>query len=168
MNNDIYAEWLVKRKNPGYRVPVLILFVLLFILGIYATAKSSWGFLVLVVAVFGGAYFIRFLKIEYEYVFVTSELSVDKIYSQQIRKTAVKIDMSDVESVEPSDKQRNALAREDKSLKYEDFTSHEKEGGKKYTILYSKGANRHLLEFEPDEKILKAMWRCSPSKVHIG
>ena len=167
MNEDIYAEWLVKRKNPAYRVPAIILMVVLAIASLVLMTKSSWAFLLFVTVIFGSAYFIRFLKVEYEYVFVTNELDIDLIYSQQIRKTKVKVEMSNVEYVEPTNEEKNRIAKENGELKYEDYTSHEKDAPKSYTIRYSLNGESHLLVFEPNEKLLRAMWRCSPQKVHL-
>lgn len=165
MNNDIYAEWLVKRKDAWWTIPAILGMGVLLLIALVLTMKNSWGILVLAAVIFGIFYFIRFLHVEYEYVFVTNELNIDKIYSQQIRKTAVTVEMTNVESVEPTNAEKNKNRLADSSTKFHDFTSGQK-NAKSYTMIYSDGGATHLLIFEPNDKVLKAMWRCSPSKIH--
>lgn len=165
MNDDIYAEWLVKRKDEWWTVPAMIGMGVLVLIALILTMRTGWGFIVLIAVVFGIFYFVRFLHVEYEYVFVTNELNIDKIFTQQIRKTAVTIEMSSVESVEPTNEEKNKNRLMDKNIRFHDFTSGMKDA-KSYTMVYNAEGATHLLVFEPNEKVLKAMWRCSPSKIH--
>lgn len=166
MNNDIYAEWLVKVKNPWYRIPYYLLVGVLALLVILLTIRNSWGIVAIAVLIIAVMFTHRYLTLEYEYVFVTSELSIDVIYSEQIRKTKKRIEMSSVESVEPTNEEKIKMRREDKNIVFEDFSSKMKDE-KTYTITFSEKGATHLLIFEPDEKLLRAMWRCSPSKVQM-
>ena len=50
MNNDIYAEWLVKRKKSPLTVPFYIGIVLLFLIGFYVSVISPFGFVALLAA----------------------------------------------------------------------------------------------------------------------
>ncbi len=170
MNQDIYAEWLIKRKSPWYKIPyyllviVLVLAVLIFMI---SSPYGSWGIVGVAVIIIGVMFTHRYLKVEYEYVFVTSELSVDAIYSEQIRKNKLRVEMSDVESVQVTNEEWLKQKQEDKSIVFEDYTSHEKDADQSYTIIYTSKGATHILTFEPNEKLLHAMWRCSPSKVKI-
>ncbi len=166
MNNDIYAEWLVKRKNPWYRIPYFLLVGVLALVVVLFTIRNSWGIVALAALIVGVMFTYRYLQVEYEYVFVTSELSIDAIYSQQIRKTKKRIEMGDVESVEPTNEQALQTKKEDKGIVFEDYSSKEQDA-KTYTITYSEKGSTHILVFEPNDKLLRAMWRCSPSKVKI-
>lgn len=56
MNNDIYAEWLVKRKKSPLTVPFYIGIVLLFLIGFYVSVISPFGFVALLAAA-AAAYF---------------------------------------------------------------------------------------------------------------
>ena len=169
MNQDIYAEWLIKRKSPWYKIPyymlvvALVLAVLIFMI---TSPYGSWGIVGFAVIIIGVMFTHRYLKVEYEYVFVTSELSVDAIYSEQIRKNKLRIEMSDVESVQATNEEWLKQKQDDKSIVFEDFTSREKDV-KTYTVIYTSKGSTHTLTFEPDEKLLHAMWRCSPSKVKM-
>jgi len=167
MNDDIYAEWLVKKKDTKLAPLFYLAAGILILLCLVLMTKSSWASIGLVAVVIGIMFGKRFLKVEYEYVFVTNELAVDRIYGQESRKTIRKVEMSKVESVEPTDPNRNSTAIEQKGVTLLDYSSGEKDA-KTYTISFADQNGRFLMVFEPNEKLLRAMWRCSPSKVHIA
>ena len=167
MNDDIYAEWLIQRKDPPYRIPAYLLAgVLVLISLVLMMSVNSWFSLLLIAVILACVYLFRFLKIEYEYVFVTSELSVDAIYSQQIRKNQKKIEMSSVEYVEPTNEGKNKTLLEGGKITLLDYTSRIK-GTPSYTMRFSAGGQQYLMLFEPNDKLLRAMWRCAPRKVEI-
>ena len=164
MNDDIYAEWLVKRKSPAYLPLVYIGGVILGLLGIWLMISFKWGFVPFIIIAFVLFVGRRFLSVEYEYTFVTNELDIDRIFSKSSRKNALNIQMSTVETVEPaSDGRREMLVSG--GAQYKNYTSRE-DDVQTYLIVFSdeEGA-RTVVEFEPNEKLLNAMWRCSPSKV---
>ncbi len=168
MNEDAYAEWLVKCKTPGYKVPAILGYVILGILSLYVMMRfQSWGFIAPVLVLILIMVTARFFKLEFEYVFVTDELNIDRIFNQQSRKTIATIAMSSVESVEVTNEEKNKIARENKNLKYDDYTSRMKNAPQSYTIRYSANGEQHLAIIEPNDKLLKCMWRCAPSKVKI-
>ena len=167
MNDEIYAEWYVNRKNPGWYIPALLGMGVLVLIGFYLMmTQPTWGFIPFLVVILGIMYGRRFLHVDYEYIFVSNELRIDKIYSQAIRKKGITIQMTDVEVVEKTNAERNKSLLADKNAVSEDFSSLDK-NAETYTMLYTQKGKRHVMVFEPDEKILKAMWRCSPSKVRI-
>ena len=100
MNEDIYAEWLVKRKSPAYLPLIYVGAAILTIIAVYLMISYKFGFIAFIIAAFGIYIGRRYLSVEYEYIFVTSELSIDRIFSQAFRKNALTIDMNMVESVE--------------------------------------------------------------------
>ena len=92
MNNDIYAEWIVKRKTPGYAPLIKIGAIFLVIIGLLASALVWFGVVFLLVAV--GVTYVAFqmTKVEFEYIFVTNELAIDKILNQHDFLHIVKCD----------------------------------------------------------------------------
>ena len=166
MNEDIYADYIVKRKRPGWVIPAYLGVGVLLLFSLILTMNNSWGFLAFVVVILGIMYGNRFTKIEYGYEFITDELLIDAIYSQNMRKRRKKIEMSQILSVDYTNPKllENRLA--DKNVTLEDYTSHEQDCHS-YTITYTQGGKTCLLNFEPNEKMLQVMRRCSPSKVHI-
>ena len=164
MNDDIYAEWIVKRKRPGYYYPAIIGMILGIIVSMYLVFVSVWFLLVFAGAVMGTYFGRRFLKIEYEYIFVTNELAIDVVYSQTYRKRKRKIEMSQMEYVEPTNEERNRNFMEGGTLKLEDYSSHAPEA-KTWTIRCNDQGQQYLIIFEPNDKMLHAMWRAAPGKV---
>ena len=99
MNNDIYAEWLVKRKKSPLTVPFYIGIVLLFLIGFYVSVISPFGFVALLAAAAAAYFGSARLHVEYEYVFVTNELAIDRILSQRTRKRMKKLDIQKIEKM---------------------------------------------------------------------
>ncbi|MFQ9510685.1 MAG: DUF6106 family protein [Lachnospiraceae bacterium] len=164
MNNDIYAEWLVKRKTPSYAIFLKVGLVLLVLAGIVISTLSPFGFVALLLAV-GGAYLgFRSLKVEYEYVFVTNELTIDRIQNQEKRKRMKAMEMSKIEIVAPLESHELDFTRNNPKVKTVDFSSKIPEN-KKYGVVYSDQGNTFLYIFEPNEKLLNAMKLCAPRKI---
>ncbi len=167
MYEDSYAEWLVKRKDPWWNALVYLGLGVVVLLALILLMNWKFGIIALAAAIIIILFTFRYLKVAYEYTFVIDELRIDRIYSDQIRKNALKVEMTALTSVEPTNEERNALLREDKNIKFKDFSSQEKDA-KTYTIDYTEGGQRYIVVFEPNEKLLRTMWRKAPSKVHMG
>lgn len=48
MNDDAYAEWLVKRKDPIYAVPVKILMAVLCLVSLLIAMQTAFGAILLI------------------------------------------------------------------------------------------------------------------------
>ena len=167
MNEDIYAEWLVKRK-PFKWVPLAYIgAALLGIISLFLMFSFRYGFIAFIIVAFGIFVGRRYLSVEYEYTFVTNELTIDRIFSQAFRRTALTVQMQTVESIHKTNSAEKERMLLDKDIKYLDFTSHD-DDEVTYSIIFDDEKQGHcLLEFEPNEKLLNALWRCSPTKVKI-
>ena len=166
MNDDVYAEWLVARKSSPLRIPLMILMGAAVLVSLLLLFVNSWFSLLLVAVIIAVVFFSRYLKVEYEYTFITNELQIDAIYSQQMRKNKKKNEMSSIEYMEPTNEERNKNLLSGKTVQFEDFSSGEK-GRETWTIRYSGGGKQNLLVFEPNEKMVRVMWRCAPNKVQM-
>ena len=95
MIDNSYAEHLVKRKQPAYWLAVKAGMILLFILSLLLMARIPFGF-VLPVAAAAGIYLV-FLNgdIEYEYLYIDRQLTVDRIAGKSRRRRAAEYDMAD-------------------------------------------------------------------------
>ena len=166
MNQDIYAEWLVKRKDPVYKIPFYIGVAFLFLLGLIASALYPFGFLLLFVAVGIAWFFGPRMKVEYEYVFVTNELEIDRIFSQRYRKKAQKIEMQKVDKVASMNSHEFDNTRQNPQIKVVDYSSGKGEA-ETYGISYSDDKGKFLFIIEPNDKILKCMKTSAPRKVMV-
>ena len=167
MNDEIYAEWYVERKNPVWFIPAILGMGVLVLIGFWLMiTQATWGFIPFLVIILGIVYGYRFLHVDYEYIFVSNELRIDRVFSQSVRKKGITIQMTDVEVVEKTNEERNKALLADKNAVHEDFSSLKKDA-ETYTMIYTAKGKRHVMVFEPNEKLLRAMWRCSPSKVRI-
>ena len=99
--SEYYSEQIVKRKTPAYKQAVKIILIaftaLFFVLGmlvpIFLLPTLLFGLLTY--------FFISRLEIEYEYAFVSGELSIDKIYNKSRRKKCMEVDFDQTEIIAP-------------------------------------------------------------------
>lgn len=164
MNQDIYAEWLVKRKTPGYVYLEIPLIVLACLIGLMLALTTSWGIIVTALVFVGSYFLMRTFKVEYEYVFVTNELDIDKIMNQSKRKRMHRLEISNMELIAPWDGHDLDTYKNNQNYKKVDVSSGIATN-KRYGIAYSESGNNTLFIFEPNEHILEVMRRCAPRKV---
>ena len=169
MADGVYAETYVKRKMAWWAVLAYVAMCLgimialsLIITGVYMLVGG------VMIVIVGILFFItwRFLRVDYEYIFVTDELQVDKIYSGETRKKGPRVTIGDTERMEKTTREE-MKKQKDGGAVIEDFTSREK-NAEIYALRYSKNGEVHYLLLEPGEKLLATMARISPSKIKIG
>lgn len=169
MAEGIYAETLVKRKMAWWAVLAYVamglgIFVslLLIITGTYMMIGG------IMAAVVGIVIFItwRFLKVEYEYIFVTDELQIDRIYSGESRKKGPRVTLGEMEWVRKTNREEVKRWKANGGI-VEDFTSGEK-GKEIYAVSSGKNGQVRYILFEPNEKLISLMERVSPSKVKMS
>ncbi len=163
--NDTYVEVMVNRKtSPLLGVARIVLYALVivcFLLGIV----GSGVFLVGAVAFALVAYFVLpNFDLEYEYLYVDKEISIDKIMSKEKRKHVMNVDLNKMEIIAPltSHELDSYKAR---GVKIYDFSSKE-EGNKVYAIVYENGQEGTVMvNIEPNEEMLRAIKNVFPRKV---
>ena len=163
--NDTYVEVMVARKkNPLVgigRIVCYVLSVLFFLLGIVGSA-----FMIVIAAAFAAVAYFVFprLDIEYEYLYIDREISIDKIMSKEKRKNVYTVDLNKMEFIAPVNS-HELDSYKARNLKVYDFTSLE-EGAKVYSIVYETGREGTVLvNFEPNEEMLRAIRNVFPRKV---
>lgn len=164
---DIFIEKLVKRQKTSkdtWTVVGLILaaiIVVFFIIPMIPIVKNFILFFILAIPFF--AYFvIRSRNIEYEYAFTNGELDVDKIIAESRRKKILSIDYKDFEiaaklnSDEYTNEYKNIPNRIEavSSMSSPDV----------YFAVFENNGKRTILFFEPDDRMIDAMWRYIPRK----
>ncbi|SNX53431.1 DUF6106 family protein [Thermoanaerobacterium sp. RBIITD] len=164
---DIFIEKLVKRQKTSkdtWTVVGLILaaiIVVFFIIPMIPIVKNFILFFILAIPFF--AYFvIRSRNIEYEYAFTNGELDVDKIIAESRRKKILSIDCKDFEiaaklnSDEYTNEYKNIPNRIEavSSMSSPDV----------YFAVFENNGKRTILFFEPNDRMIDAMWRYIPRK----
>lgn len=166
MNNDIYAEWLVKKKKSPLVIPFYIGTALLVFISLLLSIVFAWGFIALILVCVLAYIGNMRLHVEYEYLFVTNELSIDRILSQRSRKTVRKIEMSKAEKVAPMSSHEFDYAKNNPQVKIVDYSSGNQDAIT-YGISYSDGSGKFVFVIEPNERLLKCMKNSAPRKVII-
>ena len=157
MNDDNYVEWLVKRKDPAYAIPLKILMIVLCVLAAFLAMQTIFGIIFLLAAAAGTYFVFLNMSVEYEYLFAEGGLSVDRILGKARRKRVFDCDKEDVQVVAPAD----SFVLKDyerQGARIKDFSSGRKEA-KVYALMYQKGADSFKVLIEPNEKMIGAMRR---------
>lgn len=160
--NETYVEWLVKRKTPAYMTFLKILFTVLAVFFILI------GLLLLPALLLGiacgvAAYFITLnADLEYEYLYVDKELTIDKIMAKSRRKRAAVFSLDKMEIIAPV-KSWHLDNYKNRSGKAIDYSSGEEKQPDKRFVFYYDGQKKII--FEPNEEMIKAMQLVAPRKV---
>lgn len=164
--NEMYAEWLVKRKTPGYALLLKIVMGILCVIAFFLSVSPVFGILGVVILFAVGAvtYLVfRNSEVEYEYLYVANQFSVDQIFGKSKRKKAWEGSMDEIQIVAPTGS-AEAKAQETNNIKVLDFSSHRPEA-KTYTLISQSGGERIKIIFEPNEKLIHCMKMTAPRKV---
>ncbi|MCX4350464.1 MAG: DUF6106 family protein [Lachnospiraceae bacterium] len=160
--NETYVEWLVKRKTPAYMAFLKILFT---VLAVFFVLIGLLLLPALLIGVICGvaAYFITLnADLEYEYLYVDKELTVDKVMAKSRRKRVAVFSLDKMEIVAPVKSWHldNFKNRSDKAV---DYSSGEEKQPDKRFVFYYDGQKKII--FEPNEEMIKAMQTVAPRKV---
>lgn len=162
--NETYVECMVARKTPAYLVAAKVglwLLTGLAALGMFATGIAV---LFLVAVVFGvAAYFVSInSSVEYEYLYLDKEISIDKIKGKAKRKRVATYEVEKMEILAPMNSYHldNYKNRQAKTI---DYSSNEvKQPETRYVFFYN-GQDKVILE--PSPELVKAVKNVAPRKV---
>lgn len=166
MNNDTYVEWLVKRKNTASGMILkgaCIGLTVASVLGMFVLGTVS----LILAFIFGGLTCFVFgrTQVEYEYLYLDREISVDKIMGQSKRKRVAKFQLEKMEIFAPY-RSHQLDSYRNRGLKVEDYSSRvEKQPDERYIMVYSDEGNTKLVVFEPNDVMVKAIKTVAPRKV---
>lgn len=163
MNEDNYVEWLVKRKDPAYALPVKALLIIVCVMSLLLALQTVLGIIVLTLACVASYFIFISLSVEYEYLFAEGGLRVDRIMSKSRRRKEFDCDKDDVQLIAPADSYV-LKDYETSGMKVLNCASGRKDASV-YALIYQKGSLHTKVLFEPNEKMLNAMYRSYPRKV---
>lgn len=160
--NDTYVELLVKKpelKAASWLHNIMIgLGAVLFLIGLFSK---------FLIAIFGlllcGAAYVLMQNacIEYEYLYLDKELSVDKIKNQSKRKSVAAYDISTLEVMAPRGSHRLDSYG---SLKVKDYSS-EREDGEAFELVVEGKNGRERIIIDTNEELVKAIRMAAPRRV---
>lgn len=161
-----YVEKLVSKKTDIGAILLRIATVVVSLLLMYITS-FFWGIYgLLAIFVLGYAiYYVFFItSVEYEFVLVNNELTIDAIYGKNKRKNQQTIDVSKCEVIAPVESTYVSGYHRNSQMKSFDYTSGNNEEPV-YLLIAPYGAGTAKVYMEFDKKMLDAMKMAAPGKV---
>ncbi|HHV74717.1 MAG TPA: hypothetical protein GXX41_08815 [Thermoanaerobacterium sp.] len=164
---DIFIEKLVKKQKTSkdmlkaLGLILLSLVVVFFIIPLIPFVKGFLIFFIVAIPFFA-YYVIKSQNIEYEYAYTNGELDVDRIVAESRRKRLLSVDCKDFEIVAKvsSDKYSDEYRKiPNKVEAVSSMTSPDV-----YFAVFENGGKRTILYFEPNDKMIEAMWKYIPRK----
>ncbi len=160
--NDTYVELLVKKPQlkaaSGLHNIMVGLGAVLFIVGLFIDILI----VILGLLLLGGAYlFMQNACIEFEYLYLEKELSIDKIKNQSKRKEAASYNLTTLEVMAPKGSHRLDSYN---NLKVRDFSS-ESEEGNAYELVVEGKNGRERIIIDTTEELVKAIRMAAPRNV---
>lgn len=162
--NDIYVECLVSRKKSPM---ASVLKYLLYGVAVACAAWGllGWGIMLIPAIIFAvAAYFILpMMDIEYEYLYLEKEISIDKVISKERRKHVETIDLNKAEIIAPTNSHELDSYRS-RPHTDKDYSSGEADA-KSYTICTDGSNGPVLIKLELNEEMIKAIKTVFPRKI---
>ncbi len=162
--NDSYVECLVARKKSGplgmLKALLMVLTVILILVGMVFFPVLIAGF-----AAAAGAYFAgMYASMEFEYLYVDREITVDKILNKSRRKRAEKFEVDRIEILAPV-RSWHLDNYKNRQFKDTDYSSGvEGQPDRRYAMIYDGGRRIFL---EPSIEFVKAVQAVAPRKVFL-
>ena len=161
--NDSYAEWLVKKKAPAYTYFIKGALIFFCIIALLAALILPFGIIILAIVGAITYYVFQRLSVEFEYLVVNDQLTVDRVMGKARRKKAWEGVLSEVQIVAPIDSYV-LKDYENPSMKILDFSSHIPHA-KVYGMIHQGEGHTTKIIFEPNDRILQHIRQRSPRKV---
>ena len=163
MNSDTYVECLVARKSSPIMKFLKILLIMLAVAFVFLGLLGTFAALILGIIFGAGAYFVsQQCTIEYEYLYLDREISIDKIMGQSRRKRIATYEVDRMEILAPM----NSYHLDDyrrREIKAKDYSSGEVPGPDTRYAMYYEG--NEMIIFEPNESMINAVYNVAPRKV---
>lgn len=161
--SEVYVECLVQAKSSMllkfFQVLLIILAVILTFVGINFFLPALLGAVVAGV----GAYFCYINSdIEYEYMYLDRELTVDKVMAKSKRKRVAEFTVERMEILAPI-RSYHLDGYKNRNVEVKDFSGGEEQPDLRYAMYYEGGAKVILT---PSEALVKALKSAAPRKVY--
>lgn len=163
--SDVYVECLVKAKqSPMGKFFKVLLITLTVIFGLMAMVGIVIGLIVAVVTGVG-AYFVNlYTDIEYEYLYLDKELTVDKVMAKSKRKRVGTYSVDRMEVFAPI-RSYHLDSFKNRTVKEKDYSIGEELQPDQRYVIYYEGGEKLILS--PSEELVKAVKNVAPRKVFM-
>lgn len=165
--SETYVECLVKGKaSIGPKILKIVLILISAALGL-GVVLFGFGIVSFLVAIAAGvaAYFVSwYCSVEYEYLYLDKEISVDVIWAQTRRKRVATYSLDRVEILAPV-KSYHLDGYKNRNVKVKDYSiGEERQPDLRYAMYYEGGAKIIL---SPSEEFVKVIKNMAPRKVFM-
>lgn len=166
MVSETYVECLVARK-PSF-IMRLLKTILMMLTAVFILIGVLFFPALIIALVFGAAAYFVYLNadIEYEYLYLDKEISIDKVMAKSRRKKAAVYSVDQMEILAPIQSHRLDSYRNNPNMKKTvDYSSGVAEmPDKRYMMVYENGVK---VIFEPSIELIKAVALIAPRKVFM-
>lgn len=160
--SEMYVECLVKAKQSGISKFLKILLIILTVIFCFIMLVFPLA-MVLALAAGIGAYFVNlFSDLEYEYLYLDKELTVDKVMAKSKRKRVATYSLDRMEILAPV-KSYHLDNYKNRNVKLKDYSIGEELQPDLRYAMYYEGGEKILLS--PTEEMIKVMKNAAPRKV---
>lgn len=161
---EVFVELIIKRKTGLKEVLLRALSVVVVLFVFLMTLQLMMLGITITILVGYAAYLVwTYTRVEYEYSFLNGELTIDKIMGQRKRKSANSFDIKQAEIIAPTYSDE-IIRRAGGVVGTLDYSSGYK-SDKLYSIIMNNGDGNVQVIFEPDNRIIDAMYRVRPNIV---
>jgi hypothetical protein len=166
--NESYKELLVKRQKGAKENIIRVLCIVPTVLAAALAlllASTGVGLVLFILAIAFGVldYFIyQWTDIEYEYLYLDKEISIDKIMAKTRRKTVLTLDVNKIEIIAPVNSYHLDSYRS-RQCKVTDLGAGKDLEDMKLYWVYYEGNQKYVMNF--DEDFLKPVKLVAPRKV---
>lgn len=161
--SETYVECLVKRKTSV--VATILKWILIAVTAFFGFMGIMGAIIPLVIAIVTGvaAYFVNMLcNLEYEYLYLDKEITIDKIMNQTKRKKVEVLEVDRLEIIAPI-KSHHLDSYRNRQMKTTDYSIGEEREPDNRFVMYYNGDRRIILS--PTPEFLKAIRTVAPRKV---
>lgn len=160
--NDTYVECLVKKQaNIGMRFLKILTIMLAVVFILFGMVL--WPALIIGVVMAVVAYFVTMnADLEYEYLYLDREITIDKVMAKSKRKKVAQYDVERMEILAPI-KSYHLDSYKNRQVKTVDYSSGVENQPDVRYVMYYEGGMKVILE--PDMKMVQAIKSVAPRKV---
>ncbi len=162
--NESYVECMVARKqNPFAAVIKILVYALAGAFCVMGVIGYTVMFVPGLIFIAAGYFLLPGMDLEFEYLYLDKELTIDKVLAKQKRKKVLSIDLNKMEVVAPL-RSHELDSYKSRKVPMLDCSS-KKEDTRPYVIVYHDNNKEEMVCFEPNAEMLRAIKTVFPRKV---